>query len=152
MHRHKWACQPWGCPNFRDRVHLWYLNYYKHASWLGYKSQLRNLIFTSQFLTSHTTRTTAGHHDNVHFHLFHPDGDHGQHAFHKLWSCSWVKKIKVWKERPKVCQEEPEKVCKEARKEVQKERRSGVCKEEETWNEACDFKAEQDEWKTKHRL
>jgi len=39
---------------------------------------------------------------------------------------------KVWKERPKVCQEEPEKVCKEARKEVQKERRSGVCKEEET--------------------
>merc|ERR1711970_417802 len=139
---------------------------------------------TSQFLTSHTTRTTAGHHDNVHFHLFHLDGDHGQHAFHKLWSCSWVKnpsrtrcftrgenatirlgrackeerpkigkeETKVWKERPKVCQEEPEKVCKETGEEVQKERRSEVCKEEETRNEACNCKAEQDEWKTKHRL
>merc|ERR1711971_626609 len=45
---------------------------------------------TSQFLTSHTTTSTTGHHETVHFHLFHPGGDHGQ-PFHKLWSCSRVK-------------------------------------------------------------
>ena len=55
-----------GLPILSDNVHLWYLNILACC----YKSQLLNPI-----CTSHTTTSATGHHDIVHLHLLHPDGD-----------------------------------------------------------------------------